>query len=110
MPLYIPAQPIPNQTMVINLAGQPSTLNIYQQAFGLMMDVLIGTNPIVQGILCLNANLIIRNTYFGYIGDFIFIDAQGATDPVYTGISSRYFLVYLTQSDLANLNLPAGVS
>ena len=106
--LYIPVQPIPNQTLQIGLGGQTTTLNVYQQAYGLYMDVLIGTNPIVQGIICLNYDLIIRNTYFGYIGDFFFYDTQGTSDPVYTGLSSRWFLVYLEAADIAALNLPFG--
>jgi hypothetical protein len=110
MGYYIPVQPIPSQTMQINLGGQPTTLNVYQQAFGLYMDVLVGTTPIVQGIICLNNNLIIRNNYFGYVGDFVFVDSMGNNDPVYTGLSSRWWLVYYTASDLATFNLPAGVA
>ena len=110
MGYYVPVQPIPNQTLNISLGGQSCTLNLYQQAFGMYLDVIIGTNPIVQGIICLNNNLIVRNTYFGFLGDFVFIDTQGSSDPVYTGLSSRWFLAYLTTTDITNLGLPAGVS
>ena len=107
--LFVPVQPIPNQTFNVTLGNQASTINVYQNSFGLFFDLFLGTTPIVQGILCLNYNLIIRNTYFGYVGDFFFYDTQGQNDPVYTGLAERYFLVYLEQSDLASLNLPAGV-
>jgi hypothetical protein len=109
MVLYVPAQPIPNQTVNVVLDGQASTLNIYQKSTGLFLDLLLGTVPIVQGIICLNYSLIVRNTYFGFIGDLVWYDTQGNTDPVYTGFGQRYFLAYLEASDIAALNLPAGV-
>lgn len=110
MPLSVPLQPIANQTAQCALGGQAVTLNVYQQAFGLYMDVLLGTQGIVQGIICLNKTLIVRNTYFGFLGDFIFLDTQGTSDPVFTGLGSRYSLLYLSTADIAALNLPAGES
>ena len=112
MPQVIPLQALASQTAQCQVNGQAVTLNIYQQAYGLYMDVFIGTQDIVQGIICLNKTLIIRNSYFGFSGDFIFLDVQGGaspTDPVYTGIGTRYFLIYLTPEAIAALNLPTGV-
>jgi hypothetical protein len=106
----VPVQPIASQTLQVALGGQYCTLNVYQQAYGLYMDVLIGTNPIVQGIIALNNNLIVRNAYFGFQGDFVFFDTQGTSDPVYTGLGTRYFLLYYTASDIAAFNLPTGVA
>lgn len=111
MPQVIPIQPIPNQTLQCQLGGQATTLNVRQQAFGVYVDVLIGAQPIVQGIIGLNSNLIVRNTYFGFLGDLIFLDAQGVgADPVYTGFGTRFFLLYLSATEIAALNLPTGVS
>jgi hypothetical protein len=108
--VIVPLQPIPNQTLSIGLGGQSCTINVYQQAYGLYFDLYIGTNPIVLGIIGLNYNLIIRNAYFGFSGDFAFFDSQGDDDPVYTGLTSRWFLAYVTADELAALNLPAGVA
>lgn len=110
MPQIVPVQAIPNQTLQCQLGGQACTLNVYQQAFGMYVDLLIGTQVIVQGIIGLNGTLIVRNTYFGFIGDLIFLDTQDTQDPVYTGLGTRFFLLYLSASDVASLNLPAGVS
>lgn len=109
MPLVVPVQPIPNQTLQAQLGGQACTINVYQQVYGIYVDLLLGTNPVVQGIIALNGNLIVRNTYFGFLGDIEFVDTQGTSDPVYTGLGSRFFLLYLSTADLAALNLPAGV-
>lgn len=115
MPQVVPLQAIPNQTLQAQLGGQAATLNVYQQAFGLYVDVFLGNQPVVQGIIGLNGNLIIRNTYFGFSGDLIFLDVQATpttpgADPVYTGLGTRFFLIYLNANDIAQLNLPFGES
>lgn len=109
MPQVVPLQPLPNQTLQAQLGGQACTINVYQQIFGLYVDLLIGTQPVVQGIIALNGTLIVRNTYFGFSGDLEFVDTQGISDPVYTGLGTRFFLLYLSPADLAPFNLPAGV-
>lgn len=110
MSQIVPLQALANQTAQAQLGNQAVTLNVYQQALGLYMDVMIGTTPVVQGIICLNKTLIVRNSYFGFSGDLIFLDILGTSDPVYTGIGTRFFLVYLTPDDIAALGLPTGVS
>jgi hypothetical protein len=42
----------------------------------------------------------VRETYLGFIGDLSFTDTQGTSDPVYTGLGSRFVLLYLEASDL----------
>jgi hypothetical protein len=97
----VPLRPIPNQTLQIQLGGQACTINVVQKAFGVFVDLFLGTNPVVQGIIGLNGNLIVRNTYFGFSGDLEFLDTQSIIDPVYTGFGTRWFLVYLSPSDIA---------
>ena len=109
MPQTVPLQPLANQTLQAQLANQAVTLNVYQQAFGLYMDVMIGTQAIVQGIIARNSTLIIRNTYFGFSGDFIFLDTQGNSDPIFTGLGSRFVLIYLTAAEIAAYGFPTGV-
>jgi hypothetical protein len=115
MAQVVTLQQVANQTLQSQLGGQAVTMKVYQQVFGLYMDVLIGNQPIIQGVIALNGNLIVRNTYLGFVGDFIFVDAQPpvggiGADPVYTGFGTRFFLIYLSTTDIAALNLPAGVS
>jgi hypothetical protein len=113
MPQIVTTQPVPNQTLQAQLGGQNCTLNVYQTAFGLLMDVYVGNQLIIAGVLCLNATLIVRDEYRGFIGDFAWYDVQNLTDPddpVYTGLGSQFQLTYLTATDIASLNLPVGVS
>ena len=104
--LIVPLQPLPSQTVNALLNNQATTLNVYQKnALGLYVDVLLNNALIIGGVIALNLNVIIRNAYLGYVGDFAFIDTQGATDPVYTGLGSRYVLGYFAPSEL-----PAGLA
>jgi hypothetical protein len=102
----VPLLPQPNQTVQVQLGGQPCTLNIFQQAYGLFMTVYVGQTLIVASVICENLNRIVRSTYLGFSGDFCFFDTQGTTDPIYTGLGdseARYQLIYLEAADVAVL-------
>lgn len=109
MPLIVPVQAVPNQTLQAQLGGQAASLNIYQTAYGLFMDVYVGSGLIIAGVICLQATLIVREAYRGFSGDFAWYDTEGSSDPIYTGIGSRFQLSYLTAADIAALDLPSGV-
>jgi hypothetical protein len=72
------------------------------------MDVYVNNVLIVGGVICLNLNLIVRNTYLGFPGDLAFIDNIGETDPYYTGLGTQYSLAYIAPGDIPDL--PANVS
>jgi hypothetical protein len=105
----IPTQAVPSQTFQVNLANQVCQINIYQKPSGLYMDVICATmvNGGLWGVLCENLNRIVRSLYLGFSGDFIWIDGQGETDPVFESLGSRYSLAYLAASDLAEIGLAA---
>lgn len=109
--LLIPTKPVPSQTISVLIANnQPTMLNIYQKgnnptSWGLFMDVLVNGALLIGGVICENRNVIIRDAYLGYVGDFAWIDTHGEADPVYTGLGTRYQLWWLAPSDL-----PAGLS
>jgi len=103
--LLVPTQALASQVINVLLSNQATTLNIYQKGnnsatLALYMDVLLNGALVVGGVVCQNLNVIIRNAYFGYSGDFAWFDTQGTTDPVYTGIGTRYQLWWLAPSDL----------
>lgn len=106
--LTVPIQAVPNQQIQVQLDNQAVTLNIYQQAYGLYVDVLVGNSPIIQGVIAQDRNRIVRDAYLGFIGDFVFIDLQAAAgqygeDPIYTGLNTQFVLLYLEEADLAAL-------
>lgn len=102
--LIIPTQPVPSQTLQVILAGQNVQLLISQLETGMYITIFLDGNtvPILAGTICQNINRIVRNSYFGFVGDLIFIDSSGADDdPYYTGLGSRWVLAYLTADELA---------
>lgn len=101
--LIVPLQATPSQVLSVILANQSCRISVYQKFFGLYFDLVVPSNPtpgIRAGVSCLNGNRLIRYAYLGFIGDFLFFDTQGKTDPVYTGLGTRYQLAYLEASDL----------
>ena len=99
----VPLKAVPAQTLLVPLTNQDVQLNIYQKLTGLFMDVYANNSVIILGVQCENANRIVRNSYLGFVGDFIFVDTQGQTNPNSSGLGTRYQLQYLTEADLEAL-------
>lgn len=104
--IEVPVTATQNQTLDILLSGQNVQISLAQKAYGMIMSVSVSNSLIVSGVLCLDRNRIVRSAYLGFIGDFFFYDAVGIpgtlnppTDPYYTGLGSRYFLIYLEPTD-----------
>jgi len=100
--LVIPLQTLPNQTIEVQLANQDCTINVYQRAYGLFLDLSVAGVSIVAGAVCENLNKIVRYAYLGFIGDLAFLDTQGSNDPGYTGLGAngRFQLMYLDASEV----------
>jgi hypothetical protein len=106
MPLIIPLQPVPNQTLQIVLDNQSCVINVYHLDYGLFVDVLLGNSLVVSCVIALNNTRLVRESVAalgspGFSGDFAFEDASGAgEDPVYTGLGSQFFLMYYFEYEL----------
>lgn len=110
MTLIVPLQSVPNQTVTVLLNNQQTLLYLYQTSTGLYIDVYVNSTLIIGGVICEQANVIVRDAYLGFSGDLAFYDTQpdpvaGPLDPQYTGFGSRWILVYFLPSEL-----PAGIS
>ena len=110
MPLVIPLQPVPGQTVNCVLNNQACTINVYTLGLFLFVDLYVNNALIIGGVICWNLNVIVRDAYLGFIGDLAFFDTQAsptveATDPVYTGVGTRYQLAYFTPAELAVVGL-----
>lgn len=64
------------------------------------LDLYVANVLILAGIRCMNGVAMVRDSYFGFIGDLAFFDTQGDADPVYTGLGARFQLVYLAPGDV----------
>ena len=98
--LVVPLQAYPNQAVQVVLNNQACTIHVYQKFFGLFCDLSVLQQPIIQGVLCLNANYIVRSLYLGFNGDLGFWDTQGSSDPNYAELGSRFQLIYFAPTDL----------
>lgn len=97
----IPVQDVCNQSVQITLGGQSCVLNLYQTLDqGFYCDLYISGVLIIGGVICQNLNRIVRDQYFGFIGDLCWNDTQGADDPSSPGLGTRYQFIYLQPSDL----------
>jgi hypothetical protein len=99
--LTIPTTPTPSQTLQTSVANQPLVVNLYQKAQGLFADVVANGVPVTTAVLCLDAVPLVAADYLGLAGNLMFIDTQGSSDPDYTGLGSRFQLVYLTVDEYA---------
>lgn len=90
----IPIQPVPSQTFQVTLGAQNCQITLQWMDTGLYLSLSINGNPIVSGKLCVDRVSLIRQTYLGFAGWLYFVDTQGDNDPYYTGLGSRYLLVY----------------
>lgn len=111
MPLQIPVQPVPSQQIACVLDGQNCQIAIYQKGGNVFVD--LNSNGVDMCIACLALNgvpLDSCNSYDGFSGNLYFIDTQGLSDPQYTGMGTRWVLIYLTAAEvlLAEI-LPVGV-
>lgn len=110
--MSIPLQAAPAQTLSVGLNNQDCTFNLYQKlpailtdCGSLYIDVYVSGSLIIGGVVCQNANRIVRDVYLGFVGDLAFFDTQGTADPDYTGLGDRWILTYLTPDDLAAVGL-----
>lgn len=95
------AQAVPNQQLTCQLGTQSVTLVVTQMAYGLFMTVAVAGVTILSNVPCQNLNRVVRDAYLGFVGDLLWFDTQGSANPVYTGIGTRYLLLYLSPADLA---------
>jgi len=99
--LVVPIQPLPNQNFQATLGGQQVSMTIFQTDFGLFANIVSDNRSIVNGVICEDNNRLVRDAYLGFIGDMIIVDTQGSDDPIYTGLGSRWQLIYLEAADIA---------
>jgi hypothetical protein len=96
----VPLQAISSQTLAITLARQPTQIAVRQNNGKLFFDLSIGGSYIVRTRICRNRQrLLLDVKYRGFQGDFMFVDTQGTDDPVYTGLATRFALVYLAAGE-----------
>lgn len=91
----MPIQPVPAQVFQATLGGQNCSITLQQMSTGLYLSLSINGTPIVSGKYANDRVSLIREAYLGFSGWLYFVDTTGqGSDPYYTGLGSRYLLVY----------------
>jgi len=90
----IPVADAPAQTLSAFLGGQNVRIELRQRIGSLYCWVYVDDALIVGGVVCRDLTLIVRDAYLGFVGDLYWQDLQGAKDPSYPGLGTRWQLCY----------------
>lgn len=93
--LAIPLNDDSAQSVNVQLGGQSCTIIVKVKRTGTYLDLYVNNAMIVGGAQCLDRNKIVRAGYQGFVGELMFVDTQGKSDPTYPGMGSRFSLLYL---------------
>lgn len=94
--LRVPLQPVPIQTLAVSVARQPAQIQLRQIGGSMYFSLETGGRSIVRTrVVRDRVRLLSGARYLGFAGDFAIVDLQGANDPVYTGLGSRFVLYYI---------------
>lgn len=97
----VTVQAVPAQTLKVVLAEQNCQINIYQKEQGLFVDIIANGETLVSAVIARDAVPLMCRDYLSFAGNLMFIDTQGASDPEYSTLGSRFKLVYLTADEYA---------
>ena len=92
--IIIPVQATANQAFSCVLDDQRAQIALTTTDYGLFADVSYQGVSVAAGRLCEDRTDLNPDRYRGLPQFLGFVDTQGATDPVYTGFGTRYFLIY----------------
>lgn len=99
MALEIPLQPQAAQSLKVVLDEQACEIQIRERLGLLYMSMVVDGVESWNNYVCYDRQNIKPFAYMPFKGGLYFIDTEGNTDPVYTGLNTRYFLIYLFEDD-----------
>ncbi len=93
--MVVPLSAVPSQMLAVALGGQSCRIVIRTRLTGPYLDLYVNDASIALGVLCLDRTALVRAAYTGFVGELAFVDTQGASDPTYDGLGTRYVLLWL---------------
>ncbi|MFT8933306.1 MAG: hypothetical protein ABF976_14520 [Acetobacter syzygii] len=94
MAVVIPLSAVAYQSLRVPLSGYAVRLDLQQRATGLYASLWLDDQPVLAGVLCQDRTWLVRKTPSALPGDLAFADTQGTQNPDYSGLGSRFVLVY----------------
>ena len=105
MAVQVTLQSVPSQQVQTVLGGQQCQISVYVKNQCMFLDMSVNNVQIIYAVQCKNLVSLIPTAYLGFTGWLMFLDTQGSNDPVYTGLGSRWQLLYLTEEDLTTYGI-----
>ena len=100
--ITIPIRAIPSQSFSTVIDNRNFVIALNQKSNGLFCDINVDGVDVSLAAIARNGVPLIKLDYSGQ-GNLLFVDMHGQSDPDYTGFDTRYFLVYMTGAELAQL-------
>ena len=97
-------QSVPSQQLQAVLDGQNCVISIYVKNQCMFFDLSVGGTRIAYAVQCKNLVSLVPTAYLGFAGWLLFFDTQGTSDPIYTGLGTRWVLLFLDSADLEAFN------
>lgn len=102
----IPLYPLPSQSFRVLLGDQDCRITVYEKKRYpgpagvitgpmLFMNIEVNGTTILNGVPCVCGVPIVIDNYLEFDGDLTFYDTLGTSDPVSSGLGTRWFLAYL---------------
>jgi hypothetical protein len=124
--LTLPLAAVPSQNFAAALEGQAVSFSLYLLGAGaaaaLFLDLIVNGSPVFTARQARAYGALPSTTapfmlagrhYLGFQGDLLFLDTQAnanvpAEDPVFTGLGTRWLLLYFSEADLQAAGLVGG--
>lgn len=97
----IALQPVPSQQLQVVLGGQNCQIAVYMLGELIYVDLNSNGADISTAVIARDVVPLVPTAYLGFVGNLIFTDTQGTSDPTFDGLGARYQLVYLTAAEYA---------
>src|ERR1035437_1580497 len=97
-------QSVPSQQTQVVLDGQSCSISVYVKNQCMFLDLAVNGTQIAYAVQCKNLVSLVPTSYLAFSGWMAFFDTQGTNDPVYTGLGTRWVLLYLDSADLEAFN------
>ena len=101
----ISLQSVPSQQTQVVLDGQSCGISVYVKNQCMFFDLTVNATQIAYAVQCKNLVSLVPTAYLGFSGYLVIFDTQGTDDPVYTGLGSRWVMLYLDVADLEAYDL-----
>ena len=95
----IPISPIPAQTFKIKLSDQNCVIRIYYRFGSTYMDLIVNGTVVCTGAICRDRQNIVQIANNAFVGQLLFVDMLGASDPLYSGFGERWRLFFKAASE-----------